>query len=548
MTEKIFRSTLLVAAVALLCSLTIILGVLYHYFTQVQIRQLQDELRITAVGTQLQGIDFLRALDVSDYRLTCIAADGTVLFDTDAEASAMENHGDREEILEALVQGTGSSSRHSDTLLERTVYEAVCLEDGSVLRISRNEQTMLILVIGMLHPFFVVAALVIILAALLAARMSQKIVRPLNGLDLEHPLENDVYEELAPLMRRIHRQNLQIEGQIQTLRQKADEFHQITNAMQEGLVLLNRDAQILSINPVAKKLFELEDNCEGICILKRNCSGEMHRAVNEALDRGHSTVNAAYGGREYRFDLSRIVSDGEVMGAVILAFDITEARIAEQSRKEFTANVSHELKTPLQTIMGSAELLEGGLVQPEDIAHFAGYIRKEAHRLVTLVEDTIRLSQLDEGKTLPREEVDLLALAEEVMKSLRPAARERGVTTVVTGEKYPVFGVRHLLYDIMYNLCENAIKYNVPEGRVTVTVCRQNARTVLTVCDTGIGIPQEHQDRIFERFYRVDKSHSRASGGTGLGLSIVKHAVQYHGAEINLKSSLGKGTEVTIVF
>ncbi len=548
MTQKIFRSTIFVAAVVLLCSLSIILGVLYGYFDDVQTAQLRDELRIAAVGTELDGTAFLEALDAQDYRITWIAPDGTVLYDTTTDAAAMGNHADREEIREAMTQGTGSASRHSETLLESTAYEATRLSDGSVLRISTSQQTLLILLVGMLHPLVVVASIAIILSAVLAGRMSKKIVQPLNNLDLEHPLQNDIYEEITPLLRRINQQHNQISSQLQTLKQKTDEFDQITRNMQEGLVLLDSEGLVLSINPTAQKLFQADSSCMGKSFLTVDRSREMRSAVNAALDHGHGTARMQRNGREYQCDLSRIVSDGKVVGAVVLILDITEALNAEQNRREFSANVSHELKTPLQSIIGSAELLENGLVKPEDTPRFIGHIRQEAARLLNLIEDIIRLSQLDEGVQLPVENVDLFPLCEEVAGILQNAADSKNVTLSVCGESRMVSGVRRLLHEIVYNLCDNAIKYNVPGGSVTMSVTTDGKHPVLTVSDTGIGIPAEHQDRVFERFYRVDKSHSKASGGTGLGLSIVKHAAAQLGARLELHSAPGRGTTITVTF
>ena len=547
MTKKIFRSTFFVAAVVLLCSLGLIMGVLYGYFEDVQIAQLQDELRIAAVGTELEGIDFLNSLDARDYRLTWVAPDGTVLCDTGADAAAMENHGDREEIREALRDGAGSGVRYSATMLERNVYEAVRLKDGTVLRIAREEQTMLILVVGMLHPVVVVTAIAIILSAILAHRVSKRIVEPLNALDLEHPLENDVYEEILPLLRRINRQHNQIGAQLKTLKRKTDEFDQITASMQEGLVLLDSEGTILSINPTAMALFDAGTGAVGRDFLAVDRSREVRDALNDALDLGHGTAGAQRDGRHYRLDLSRIESEGKTVGVVVLAFDVTEILNAEQTRREFSANVSHELKTPLQSIIGSAELLENGLVKPEDVPRFTGHIRKEAARLVDLIGDIIRLSQLDEGVSLPTEEVELTALAREVAESLKEPAKARDVRVSVTGEKCYVNGARRLLYEILYNLCDNAIKYNVPGGAVEISLA-SGGKKVLKVSDTGIGIPAEHQGRVFERFYRVDKSHSKQSGGTGLGLSIVKHAAAFHHAELALDSVPGKGTTVTVTF
>jgi two-component system phosphate regulon sensor histidine kinase PhoR len=398
--------------------------------------------------------------------------------------------------------------------------------------------------IGMLWPVILIAALAIGLSALLARRMAKKIVEPLNKLDLEQPLKNDIYEEISPLLHRIHRQHRQIAEHMEKLRHKADEFQQITSHMQEGLVLLDGEGNILSINPAAKRLFETEADCVGKSLLLVDRDSAMRSAVNDALDQGRGYARLRRNGRDYQFDLSRIQSDGAVIGVVVLAFDITERLNSEQMRREFSANVSHELKTPLQGIIGSAELLESGLAKPEDAPRFVGHIRKEASRLVSLIEDIIRLSQLDEGMALPTEEVDLLALSEEVKTILEKSAAEKNVSICISGNGFTVIGVRRMLQEIIYNLCDNAIKYNVHGGRVEIHVEDKK----LTVRDTGIGIPAEHKDRIFERFYRVDKSHSKASGGTGLGLSIVKHAAQYHKANIELNSTPGKGTSITIQF
>lgn len=544
MTKRIFRSTLLVAVVVLLCSLGLILGLLSHSFNNVQLRQLRDELQIAAAGTALGGTAFLSELDAIDYRVTWIAADGTVLYDTDADAGAMTNHADRQEFLQALETGTGRSIRQSETLLERTVYEALRLADGSVLRISRSQHTMLQLVLDMLSPAIVIVTVAAILCALLAHRISRRIVEPLNSLDLEHPLQNDAYEELSPLLRRLNQQHLQIQSQMQSLKERADEFTQIIANMREGLVLLNSEGTVLSINPTATALFCPEGDCVGKSFLAVERSQEMRNAVNDALDKGWGSFRQQRGQQHWLFDLTRIASQGNVIGAVVLAFDVTDAENAERNRREFSANVSHELKTPLQSIIGSAELLENGLVQPEDTPRFIGHIRKEAKRLVALVEDIILLSQLDEGAQVLPQQVELLELTGEILESLSHVAQANRVTLRLTGQPVTILGVRRLVHEVIYNLCENAIKYNVPGGSVTITL---EGRT-LTVADTGIGIPQDQQSRIFERFYRVDKSHSRASGGTGLGLSIVKHALQQLGGRLTLQSTPGKGTTVTVTF
>ena len=544
MTSKIFRSTVVVAVIVLLCSLGVVMGVLYNHFTGVQVQQLKDELSLVVTGTEQQELAFLQNVEADRFRVTWIDADGTVLFDTQVDQTTMENHADREEIQEAFATGSGSAVRTSSTLTKQTFYEAQRLQDGTVLRISASHESAWALMMGMLWPIVLIALLAIILSLVLARRMAKNIVEPLNTLNLEQPLANDTYEELSPLLRRINQQHRQIESQMRKLQRKTDEFQQITSHMQEGLVVLDKETNVRSINTAAMAVFQTDSNAVGRSFFMINRSGALRQALNDALDRGHGSARLELDGRFYRFDMSSIQSDGNQLGAVILAVDVTESQNAEQMRREFSANVSHELKTPLQGIIGSAELLESGMVKPEDEARFVGHIRKEATRLVNLIEDIIRLSQLDEGISLPSEEVDLLALAKEVTAILETSAAEKEVQMTVSGAGCKVQGIRRMLHEVLYNLCDNAIKYNVPGGSVEIHV--ENKK--LTVRDTGIGIPAEHKDRIFERFYRVDKSHSKASGGTGLGLSIVKHAAAYHNAEIQLESAPEKGTTVTIQF
>ncbi len=548
MTRKIFLSIMAAAAVVLLCSVLIIMGCLYDYFGGVQERQLEDELALAQTGVECSGKTYLEALKGESYRLTWIAPSGEVLFDSQADESSMENHAQREEVRQALETGEGQSSRYSSTLLEKTIYYAKKLTDGSILRISISRATAGVLVMGMLQPMLVVLAAALILALVLAKRISARIVAPLNRLDLEKPLENDTYEELSPLLTRINQQRRQIDAQLRTLQQKKDEFDQITASMNEGLVLMNEKGTVLSINPAARALFHAEPDCVGRDFLTVERSHEISCAIRRALEEGHAELRVERGGHEYQLDISRIESEGTVIGAVLLAFDVTEQAFAERNRREFTANVSHELKTPLQSIMGSAELIENGLVKQEDMPRFVGHIRTEAARLVTLIEDIIRLSQLDEGGELPFEPVDLKKLAEEASASLASAAAEKQVTIRVHGDDRQITTVRRLASEIIYNLCDNAVKYNREGGSVDVTIDGTAHGAVVTVQDTGIGIPPEHQSRVFERFYRVDKSHSRQSGGTGLGLSIVKHAVQYLGGRIELESQPGKGTTMRVHF
>ena len=548
MTKKIFQSILLVAGCVLLASLLIIMGFLYDYFGGVEENQLRDELSLAAAAVEDGGTDYLSQLTADRCRLTWIAADGSVLYDTKTDAESLENHASRAEVSQALATGTGESTRYSSTLMEKTMYYAQRLDDGTVLRISISRATVGMIAVGMIQPLLIVLIVALILSGLLARRLSRRIVDPLNSLDLEHPLDNDAYEELSPLLKRIHRQHVEIQMQLRELREKTDEFTQITGSMREGLVLLDEHGSILSISAAAQALFGADAQCVGRDFLTIERSHEISAAIQAAAADGHSEVRAERAGRVYQFDISRITSDGKFLGTVILAFDITEQEFAERNRREFTANVSHELKTPLQGIIGSAELIENGMVKPEDLPRFVGHIHAEAARLVTLIDDIIRLSQLDEGDAMPTEPVDLLAVSQEAAENLHDAAAARNVTVSVTGQPAVLPGVRRLIYEIVYNLCDNAIKYNRDGGRVDVTVAADAGGSSITVADTGIGIAPEHQARVFERFYRVDKSHSKASGGTGLGLSIVKHAVQYHHGRIELESTPGTGTTICVVF
>lgn len=549
MTKKIFQSIIIVAATVLLASLTIILGVFYEYFGNIQKGQLTDELNLASVSVIKDGVDYLEQLQSDHYRLTWIDTDGTVLYDTETGNEKLENHKDRAEVKTAFEKGIGESTRYSATLMEKTRYYAKRLKDGTVLRISAKYATTGLLVLGMLQPIIFIIIGALILSGVLASRLSKRIVEPLNNLDLERPLENETYEEISPLLNRINRQSGEISKQLRRLEEKTDEFNQITESMKEGLVLLDNKGIVLSINPAARNIFGSDtQGAVGHDFLRLDRSRTLSAAIEKTFEEGHSEIRIERMGREYQLDISRIESAGKVLGAVMLAFDITEQEYAERNRREFTANVSHELKTPLQGIIGSADLIETGMVKPEDMPRFIGHIRKEATRLVALIEDIIRLSQLDEGNELPCEEFDLMDIAEEVEQNLESAAGVRDITLSLSGRNAIMYGVRRLMYEIVYNLCDNAIKYNLPGGKVEIMVDRKGEEAVLCVKDNGIGIAPEHQDRVFERFYRVDKSHSKSSGGTGLGLSIVKHAVQYHHGKLELKSEIGKGTEITVHF
>ena len=548
MTKKIFRSIMAVAIVVLLASLFISSTFLYSYFNKSQVSQLKEELSLVADNVDKSGTEYFVNFDSSVFRFTLVDANGKVLYDSQATAEDMENHLEREEIAEALESGHGSSARYSSTLTERTFYEATRLENGNVLRVSVSQVTVGALIIGMLPAICAIVFISVVIALLLSHKMAKSIVKPLNELNLESPTENDAYEELTPILTKINKQRKQITRQMRQLRQKSDEFEQITASMNEGLVLLDKNGMVLSINAAAKKLFSADETAVGCDFLTLDRSADMSRAIEKALGGKKAELREERNGSEYQFVINRTESDGKTVGVVILCFDVTETAFAERNRKEFTANVSHELKTPLQSIIGSAELLENGLVKPEDTKRFVGNIKNEATRLVSLINDIIRLSQLDEDSETATESVDLYDIANEVLAELTVSAAKKQVELNLNGESCIMNGIRRYLYEIIYNLCDNAIRYNKDGGKVMVDLKNKDGNIVLSVSDTGIGISTEHQSRIFERFYRVDKSHSKETGGTGLGLSIVKHAVAYHGGTIKLESQPQEGTTITVEF
>ena len=548
MTKKIFRSMITIALVVLLSSLFVATTFIYDYFNKSQVKQLKAELELVKETVNTVGIEYFENFDSTVFRFTVVDEDGIVLYDTVADATQMENHSEREEIREALENGYGSSARNSSTLTEKTFYEAVLLDSGDVLRISVSQLTLGALFVGMSPAICAIIFVAGIVSFLLASKMTQKIIEPLNQLDLENPTENNSYEELSPILTKINKQHKQINRHIEELHRKADEFDQITSSMSEGLILIDEKGTILSINNACKKIYAVKTDVVGSNLLLVDRTKQMSNAVKDALSGEHSEFIIQKNGYEYQFNVNPIETDGKRLGAVILAFDITEKAFAERNRQEFTANVTHELKTPLQSIIGSAELLENGLVKPEDTGRFVGNIRKEASRLVSLINDIIRLSQLDENHEPATETVNLREVANEVVEVLTASAIKKDVSLEVIGDACVIYGVHRYIYEIVYNLCDNAIRYNVNGGKVTIDIHRENNRNVIVVSDTGIGIDAEHHARIFERFYRVDKSHSKETGGTGLGLSIVKHAVMYHKGKIELESEIGKGTTVKVIF
>lgn len=548
MTKKIFRSIFTVAISVLVVCLVLIIGALYGYFNNIQEEQIKEECDLVAEGVNKGGIDYVENLKHGASRITWIEEDGKVIFDSETDASGMENHGNREEVKEAVKKGTGESMRYSTTFTEKTMYYAKLLEDGTVMRVSVSRATVVFLLYGMIQPILMVLLIALIISAVIASRLSKKIVDPLNKLDLDNPLENDVYDEISPLLTLIEKQHKQIDSHVRELDRKQNEFLTVVRNMNEGLVLLNRDIKILSINNSAALFFSADESCIGKDFITIERAHDIELVIENAIEHGTGEIQVSRSNRQYQLNISRIEDKGSIAGAVLLIFDITDKVFAERNRKEFTANVSHELKTPLQSIMGSAELIESGLVDKNDMGRFIGNIRSEASRLVTLIEDIIRLSQLDEQKELPFEKVDIHKAAAVEIKALKEAAEAKNVSVELAGESVMIYGVQQLLHEIIYNLCDNAIKYNVRGGKVIITTKEEASRVLFKVEDTGIGIAPEHQSRIFERFYRVDKSHSKETGGTGLGLSIVKHAVEYMNGKIEVKSREKAGTVITVSF
>lgn len=549
MTKRIFRTIFIVAVGVFLASALLFMTVLYDYFSTVGQNQLRAQIDLAAQGVTNEGIEYFDGLEAHNYRITWIGKDGSVLYDSVSNANDMENHFEREEVKEALAKGYGESFRYSATLTERYLYSAKRLPDGTVIRLSVAQNSMLVLTFGMLQPIIIIFATAIILSAFLASRLSKKIVKPLNELNLDEPLENDGYDELSPLLRRIDTQQQQIRQQKEELNHKQSEFEAVTSGMVEGIILLNPKGTILSINRAASKLFGTDSFVVGEDILSVNRSLALTELLQKAEEGKHAEAVMTFDSGKYQLAASPVTANDEVIGIVVLILDVTEKEKAEQMRREFTANVSHELKTPLHTISGYAELLSNGMVKQEDITAFSKRIYTEAGRMICLVEDIIKLSHLDEGaEDMKQENTDLFVLADHVVTTLMPEAKKTGVAIELHGESAVLCGIPQLLESIVYNLCDNAIKYNRKNGSVSVTVKNEEASVVLSVVDTGIGIPEEHKERIFERFYRVDKSHSKEIGGTGLGLSIVKHAARLHQAEIELQSVVGKGTAVTVKF
>lgn len=552
MTKKIFQSTITVVITMLLLSFLLITGVLYQHFEQMQLNQMQSMATFVMQGAEEDGVDYFKDLKETEVRVTWIAADGTVLYDNCYDAAKMENHRNRQEVQEALTAESGISIRRSSTLSEHTIYYAKKMPDGSVMRLATAQSSVWFLIGGLLSPVLFIFLAACALAGALSYRVSKKIVRPLSEIDLKHPEQVDTYEELSPFLQRIAMQNQEIDAQMAEIRKQQQEFSMITENMSEGLLVVDRNYQLLSYNKSAVRIFGISNPAAVKNVLAVNRSQEFREAVENAWKGKHTQQRLQMGERIYQV-IANAVSDSEdtedLLGAVILVLDVTEREEQEKYRREFTANVSHELKTPLTSISGIAEIMKNGIVRQEDIPHFAGKVYDESQRLITLIGDIIRLSQLDENEVpLEREQVDMLELARDVVDSLQSVAQQNGILLAVHGTHGVVYGVRRVLHEMVYNLCDNAVKYNRAGGRAWVSVTAEKQTVSVSVRDTGIGIPDAQQSRVFERFYRVDKSHSKAVGGTGLGLSIVKHGAVLHHAEITLHSELEKGTEIILKF
>ncbi|KEH51590.1 PAS domain-containing sensor histidine kinase [Streptococcus macedonicus] len=548
MVKKIFRSTFFATLGVLLVTLFMVVGLLYGYFTQVQKEQLQTETALAAQGVSLEGQDYFNELKMSNVRITWVDNQGKVLYDNESDAQIMDNHANREEIKEALKDGYGESVRYSKTLTTQSLYSAQRLDNGTVIRLSVTRHSILVLLFRMFQPFFLILVLASLLSLWLSHSIAKSIVLPLNRLDLDHPLENDAYEEISPLLRRIARHQKEVTEREVLLEQRQSEFDTIISKIKEGMILLDNNCRIISINQAAQDILQTDQTCLGKDILQilRNLSlnNWLEKGLQGRKQEGILQLDDAH----YKVMVRPIQSEDKVTGLAILFFDVTDQLQAEQLRREFTANVSHELKTPLHLISGYSEMLASDVVAQKDVPQFAEKIHSESQRMIQLVEDIIKLSHLDESEELAMEPVNLYQISEEVLDSLSAKANERHINLHLLGEPAYITGNYALIHSLIYNLCDNAIIYNRDKGDVTVNVTSNEDDIVLTVQDTGVGIAKDEQERIFERFYRVDKSRSKKLGGTGLGLSIVKHAVNQHHADIKVESQLGLGTKMTVTF
>ena len=538
-----------VCALVLAVGLAAVMGILYSNFDGQMRKELSKEAAYLAYGVEQQGVDYLKNIKDKSARITYIDQDGTVLFDNEADVSEMKNHSDRTEFQKAEKYGAGESSRYSDTLSEKTIYYALRLKDGTVLRVSGTQDSVLALVENLIFSLCGLLCLMLILSGIMASAISKRIVKPINELDLESPEENQIYEELSPLLSKIHRQNREIQNQLELAKQQQEEFALITENMQEGLIVIDKYTMILSANSSAWNLFHMDRGCQGESVYCLDREEEFRHAIEQVLSGEHTELVLKLNGSDIQLIANPVIRDKKTEGAVVLLVNVTEKLERESLRREFSANVSHELKTPLTSISGFAEIMQSGLVKCEDIPQFAGRIYKEAQRLLQLVEDVIQISQLDEEKTsYTWEPVDVYQVCKNAFESLKEKAKRLNVHLYICGEYMKMEAVRTLLEEAVYNVCDNAIKYNRNDGSVSVFLTQTAQEIQIVVKDTGVGIPKEDQDRVFERFYRVDKSHSKEIGGTGLGLSIVKHAVGALKGSVILRSEEGNGTEICMKF
>ena len=549
MKKRIFRSIMLVSVTCVIAGLAFLMGILYHFFGNQLEKELKAEASYLAVAVEKEGEAAFESLPLEAARVTLIDSDGTVLFDNKADAKSMENHGERKEVKAAMETGTGKSVRQSDTLMEKTVYYAKKLSNGQILRVSSNQYTVAAILKELFLPLIYVVLLMAVMGAVFASRLTKRIVEPLNEVDFDHPEQAETYEEIAPLLTKINKQQKTIGKQIADARRQQEEFSIITENMSEGLLVIDNQTDLLSCNSSARNLLAASGMQKQQSVFSLNRSEPFRQAVDAVLAGKHGETILRVGDNYCQVTGNPVFSDGAVTGGVLLLVDITEKIQRENLRREFTANVSHELKTPLTSISGFAEIIQDGFVKPQDVKIFRGKIFDEAQRLITLVGDVIKISQLDEG-CLPyqKEDVDVYVLAKNILERFKEPAEKKGISLYLEGEHAVLSTVEPILDEVLANLCDNAVKYNRTDGNVTVTVLNGKHAVSISVADTGLGISQGEKTRIFERFYRVDKSHSKEVGGTGLGLSIVKHGAAFLGAKLELESTLKKGSTFRLIW
>lgn len=547
MTKKIFRTTLSASLGIVLVTILMIMGFLYNYFNRIQREQLRTQTALASQGISFEGKDYFENLKTSNVRITWVDNKGQVLYDTQSDAKHMKNHANRQEIKEAIKSGYGESTRWSATLTEKSIYAAQRLNNGTIVRLSVAQQTIFYLLLGMMSPLAIIILLAIILSVLIARYIAKKVSEPLNNIDLDHPLSNDSYEEITPLLRRLDSHQSKIQHQKLLLQKRQKEFDTIISKIKEGMILLDDQARIVSINAEALKLFQINDDWHGRFMMEVSRDLTLKDLIDQGLKRKKKEANIDIENNHYRVLVRPTTDNNRVTGLVVLLFDVTDQLQMDQLQREFTANVSHELKTPLHVISGYSEMLANQMVPNEEVPQFAAKIHKESERLVKLVEDIINLSHLDEQEKLPQETVNLYDLTQKVLEGLQAKADKKHIQINFNGEEAILRGNPVLLNSLVYNLCDNALTYNHEKGQVNVTLKNSPDTITLEVSDTGLGIAEKDKKRIFERFYRVDKSRSKIVGGTGLGLSIVKSALDFHNGSIKVDSHLGQGTTMTVL-